>query len=77
MNIIKQGLELQAASIAVKDFGWANDWGRTGGTPGLVLACQQAHHKVSDVDVGPPMRGMEHVVRCDQCGYIYRYDSSD
>ena len=59
---------------AVKDFGWANSWQ---GEPELVAKCREMKHQVSDVDVGPPHRGIEHVVRCDICGYVYRYDSSD
>jgi len=59
---------------AVQDFGWANSWSET---PDLVKKCREAGHKVSDIDVGPPFRGLENVVRCDICGYVYRYDSSD
>ena len=59
---------------AVLDFGWTNGWEET---PALIVKCQEAKHRPSDVDIGPPHRGLEHVVRCDQCGYVYRYDSSD
>ena len=59
---------------AVIDFGWANGWKEK---PALVVKCREAKHRPSDIDIGPPFRGMEHVVRCDQCGYVYRYDSSD
>ena len=58
----------------VKDFGWANGWKET---PELVKKCKELKHRVSDIDVGPKFRGLEHVVRCDTCGYLYRYDSSD
>lgn len=59
----------------MKDLGWANSWSET---PAEVTACREKNHKRSDVDVGPPHRGMEHVVKClDGCDYVYRYDSSD
>lgn len=56
------------------DFGWANGWGKT---PKLIQNCQDAGHETSDVDIGPPNRGLEHVVKCEKCNYIYRYDCSD
>ena len=59
---------------ATRDLGWANDWRET---PLIVLRCRRLGHKPSDVDIGPPMRGIQHVVRCDICEYRYAYDSSD
>lgn len=61
------------------DLGWANGWKET---PPEILACRKVRddgvkHDMSDEDVGPPHRGIEHVVRCVQCNYVYRYDSSD
>ena len=56
------------------DLGWANSWDET---PDTVKVCRAARHTRSDKDIGPPMRGIEHVVRCDICRYVYRYDSSD
>lgn len=56
------------------DMGWANGWVQK---PRIVQECQKAHHSVEDVDVGPKYRGLEHVVRCYDCRYVYRYDSSD
>jgi len=56
------------------DFGWANSWWET---PELVRRCKELRHKCSDRDVGPPHRGLEHVVKCAECRYVYRYDSSD
>ncbi len=58
----------------VKNLGWANGWKED---PEIVKECERLGHKPSNVDVGPPHRGLEHVVRCDICGYVYRYDSSD
>lgn len=58
----------------VVNLGWANSWRET---PAIVQQCREAKHRTSDVDVGPPFRGIEHVVRCDICGYVFRYDSSD
>lgn len=58
----------------VQQLGWANGWKET---PQIVLDCRAAGHRRSDVDVGPRNRGLDHVVRCDICGYVYHYDSSD
>ena len=59
---------------AVLDLGWANSWPET---PPEVTKCRELGHTPTDRDVGPPNRGIEHVVRCDVCAYVYRYDSSD
>jgi len=56
------------------DLGWANGWD---GIPLIVDRCISLKHGRSDIDVGPPNRGTEHVVECEICNYIYRYDSSD
>ena len=57
------------------DLGWANKWAVW---PELITKCFAANHHRTDIDVGPPNRGIEHVVKClDGCGYVYRYDSSD
>ena len=58
----------------LKDLGWANSWKEI---PDEVKNCDAMAHNKSDVDVGPPHRGLEHQVVCKICGYIYRYDSSD
>lgn len=58
----------------IKDLGWANGWSET---PAEVEACRKAKHRTRNNDVGPPRRGLEHVVKCVKCGYVYRYDSSD
>jgi len=63
------------------DLGWANGWptGPDGDDvqPEIVQKCRAAGHKTTDVDCGPPNRGLDHQVRCDTCGYVYHYDSSD
>lgn len=60
------------------DLGWANGWREK---PDIVSRCESQDHStpgfLTDVDVGPPGRGIEHVVTCTECGYRYRYDSSD
>jgi len=58
----------------VTDLGWANGWKET---PRIVRECQKMGHKVTCVDVGPCLRGLENVVTCNLCGYVYRFDSSD
>jgi len=56
------------------DLGWQNYWTET---PEIVKKCKRKGHKPTDRDVGPPFRGLEHIVQCNLCKYIYRYDSSD
>ena len=56
------------------DLGWANNWRQD---PYIVRDCKADGHETTDTDVGPPNRGLEHVVRCEKCQYVYRYDSSD
>ncbi len=62
----------------LKDLGWHNMGGETARIIDKYHAiCMALRHAPSDIDVGPPMRGIEHVVTCTACGYVYRYDSSD
>lgn len=56
----------------VKNLGWANGWRET---PEILKKCRELKHKTSGVDHSH-MRGTNHEVRCDICGYVYRYDSS-
>lgn len=57
------------------DLGWMNSWKED---PALYLKCLSLGHRTSDIDMGPPKKGWEHVVKClEGCGYVYRYDSSD
>ena len=74
-----------------QDLGWANNWPsriwtkpdgtifveKEDTTPDIIKQCRALSHTLSDVDIGPPHRGLEHVVKCQICGYVYRYDSSD
>ncbi len=57
---------------AVQNLKWANGWGSE--TPEIVLICRELEHKVSDIP--DKAFGHTHTVRCDKCGYFYRYDSS-
>lgn len=62
----------------LKDLGWANKGGETYRIIQEHLErCRTLGHQQTDIDVGPPMRGIEHVVTCRECGFVYRYDSSD
>jgi hypothetical protein len=56
------------------DYGFANCWRKN---PEAVKRCRKLGHKTTDVDVGPPMRGTDHVVTCDVCRIRWHYDSSD
>ena len=53
----------------VQDLGWANGWGET---PDIIKKCREAKHKTEEMTP----RMFDHVVRCDICGYVYKYDSS-
>jgi hypothetical protein len=63
-----------------EDYGWANGWRQT---PQAIVKCNQKGHpslrdgSYTNVDIGPPLRGLHHVVRCNICKIIYHYDSSD
>lgn len=63
----------------MEDLGWANDWNGydTDKTPQRVKDCIAAKHKRTDIDIGPPHRGIDHVVTCDICNIKWHYDSSD
>ena len=56
----------------VQDLKWANGWGSK--TPEIVEVCRELEHKVSDIS--DRAFGHAHTVRCDKCGYFYKYDSS-
>ena len=58
----------------MKDLGWMNSWRED---PPEYTKCVELKHKRTDIDVGPPHRGIEHVVTCDICKIVCRYDSSD
>jgi len=54
---------------AVRRLGVANGWAET---PALVTACRAQGHRLTETRLGP----CYWQVRCDQCGYVYEYDSS-
>ncbi len=56
------------------NLGWANGWKND---PEIVQKCKKLNHHRSDVDEGPPMRGIQQHVMCKICNYEYYYDSSD
>ena len=58
----------------LQDLGWANEWREK---PAVVVECERQCHDTSNTDVGPKFRGLEHIVACEKCGYLFRYDSSD
>ena len=58
----------------MKNLGWANGWTEA---PEIVKKCKEAGHQPKHEERGPRNRGLENVVTCEECGYIYRYDSSD
>ena len=58
---------------AVRDLGWANGWKET---PEIVKRCRALGHKTIDTNRDPTWHGLTNEVRCDECGYVYRYDSS-
>jgi len=58
----------------VKNLGWANSWSED---PEIVKKCRALGHKVSDRNLDPTWHGLDNEVRCDICGYVYHYDSSD
>ena len=73
-RILKKEVQKDERPVPLKNLGWLNCWEET---PEIVTLCRKEKHPVSDIDVGPPHRGIEHVVKCEICKYVYRYDSSD
>ena len=59
----------------IKDLGWANGWYKT---PDIVKKCRElGHHRIDRSDApGVPYKCFNHTVRCDICGYFFKYDSS-
>lgn len=59
----------------VQNLGWANGWSKT---PEIVNKCKALGHRLSDNSDAPgvPYKCFNHTVRCDICGYYYKYDSS-
>lgn len=61
---------------AMRDLGWLNE-GPNKERDEAKAACTALGHERTDIDVGPPHRGIDHVVTCEICGFRYHYDSSD
>lgn len=60
------------------DLGWLNQGGETAQKIDVAEAeCRAAGHKRKSYDNGPAMRGMDHIVECGTCDYLYHWDSSD
>jgi hypothetical protein len=57
-----------------KDLGWENGWREY---PPEYKKCVELKHRQNDVDIGPPNRGIHHIVTCDTCKIKWHYDSSD
>jgi hypothetical protein len=58
----------------VIDLGWSNGWQAR---PEIVKSCELAGHKLQSTNLDPTHHGLDTMVRCDICGYVYHYDSSD
>ncbi len=60
---------------AVQDLGWANGWNED---PKIVVKCKQRGHVPEDRRLRAFGHSFGHAqeVRCDECGYKYKYDSS-
>jgi hypothetical protein len=65
----------------VVNLGWENGWSVT---PQIVKDCKAWGHQLHERNLDPSMQrccprpdGLNHEVRCDICGYVYHYDSSD
>ena len=61
----------------MKDIGWLNDWLGSPREHPEYTKCREAKHRISDIDIGPPMRGMDHLCECDICQIRWYYNSSD
>lgn len=60
----------------IKDLGWYNNDQSRKEIAAAIDLCRALEHETTDVDISIN-RGYEHVVTCNLCGYVYRYDSSD
>lgn len=62
---------------AYLDLGWHNNKNCQPVIDNMTKRCRELGHERRDVDMGGGFRGLEHVVSCKDCKYVYRYDSSD
>jgi hypothetical protein len=65
-----------------KQLGWANSWymsrmAEHSEANDILTKCRELKHPIKDKDIGPPNRGIDHLVTCEICSYQYHYDSSD
>lgn len=69
------GAILMDGTGELKHLGWANGWSDD---PEIVKECKAKGHEVSDESDAPGVRYkcFVHTVRCYECGYQYKYDSS-
>lgn len=61
----------------IEDLGWANGWDEV---PEIVKKCQILRHSPIEENhdsYSLSSRNLITSVRCDKCGYVYKYDSSD
>ncbi len=58
----------------VLNLGWANSWPQD---PDIVKKCRELNHKPKERNLDSTWHGLNTEVRCDACGYVYHYDSSD
>ena len=62
----------------LENLGWQNAGGETEKTIDKYREmCRALNHQRTDLDISGNYSGTEHVVTCKECGYFYRYDSSD
>ncbi len=59
--------------LSILNLGWANGWAST---PDIVVECHALGHVPRHTNLDLTMRGLNTEVRCDECGYVYHYDSS-
>ena len=59
----------------VIDLGWSNGWGKN--VPEIVTKCIKLEHTPTETNLDQTHHGLDTEVRCDICGYVYHYDSSD
>lgn len=59
------------------DLGWHNNPHCRPAIDAAIKRCTEKKHLRRDADVGGGQRGLEHVVSCKECKFVYRYDSSD